>query len=138
MEKINQHECNEPQAVELGKIDALDRLRCLRARCDLVTGGRGLAHWVRACRRVARMRRLGRAAQEKIRATSRSARSGPGPSVSGLVARPNEMDRVPPRAQSLQVVGDRQSARLVATGGLGARRISSSSGTRDSSLNPTR
>ena len=81
---------------------------------------RGLAHSARASGTVRTGGAASAPAQAKIRATSRSARSAPGPSVSGSRAGPDQVDRVPARAQGLQVVGDGQVGAVGLAGDLRA------------------
>ena len=139
VEQINQQEGDEPHAVELGKVDALGRLGSVRAALDSGWYGRGLGSFD-----------SGR--WKPLRATGPGALGGPGedardqplgqvgagPERLGLAAGPDQVDRVPARAQGLQVVGDGQ---IGAVGQAGDRRRGGSAlpaATRDSSLNPTR
>ena len=85
VKEINEQEGDEPQAVELGKVDAFARLR--RRPGSLGSARVTAAGWLMGSGLPARSPepRAGavRPPRSKMRATSRSARSGPGPSVSG-------------------------------------------------------
>ena len=91
-------------------------MRCGQVWTVLI--GVGFVHGSSAAAEVAGR---GSCAQASTRATSRSARSAPGSSVSGIMARADQVDRVPALTQGLQVVGDGEVGPIVAAGVLGPR-----------------
>ena len=136
VEQVDHHEGDEPQAVELGEVDALGGLG--RRRAVRPAGSRP-GSFMGA--RAAGSGEAGAAAcGDRPRPDTRDQPLGQvvaGFERFGLVPGPDQVDRVPPCRSVWRSLATVRSARLSGKR-LRARRISSSRLARDSSLNPTR